>query len=120
MLGFTEKLSYWLGFGAHLFFREFCRKSFVATVWPNLRHSNEVSGIRGGGMVGEIDCFHNLSKNISSLQIRSTIGRHRKQWMPAEFCVSGHLPPLDCLPLSWVVYRMVFWIKETVNIKTHY
>lgn len=120
MLGFTEKLSYWLGFGAHLFFREFCRKSLVATVWPNLRHRNGVRGIQGGGILGEIDLCHNFSKNISRFQIRSTLGRHRKQWTPAEFCVSAHLSLLDCLPLSWLVSRMAFWTKETVNVKTHW
>lgn len=114
MLGFIEKVSYWLGFGAHLFFREFCRKSFVATVWPNLKHSNVVRGIWG-----HTDRCHNLSKNISSLQI-STLDRHREQLTPAEFCLSRHLPPLDCLSLSWEVHRVVFWSKETVNGKTHY
>lgn len=30
MLGFIEKVSYWLSFGAHLLFREFCENISLA------------------------------------------------------------------------------------------
>ena len=65
MLGFIEKVSYWLGFGDHLSFREFCRNIFLAAEFgPNSRHSNGVRRIWGGETLGELDSCHNLSKNI--------------------------------------------------------